>query len=63
MQGHTTLLFLIMVSSFSNFDFFLFQVELSHMTSRMIKIVEPDQTAPEEQSDLGLHCFLEHFYI
>ena len=22
---------------------------------------DPDQTAPEEQSDLGLHCLLRHF--
>ena len=27
------------------------------LPSRMANSVDPDQTAPEEQSDLGLHCW------
>ena len=27
---------------------------------RMVNSVDSDQTAPEEQSDLGLHCLLNH---
>ena len=27
---------------------------------RMANSVDPDQTAPQEQSDLGLHCLLRH---
>ena len=26
----------------------------------MANCVDPDQTAPSEQSDLGLHCLLKH---
>ena len=25
--------------------------------------VDPDQTAPEEQSDQGLHCLLKNVYV
>ena len=28
----------------------------------MANSVDPDQTAPEEQSDLGLHGLLMHFF-
>ena len=29
----------------------------------MANIVVPDQTAPQEQSDLGLHCFAQTFLL
>ena len=28
----------------------------------MTNSIDPDQTAPEEQSDLGLHCFFKPIY-
>ena len=30
------------------------------VTGRMANRADPDQTAPKEQSDLGLHCLLSH---
>ena len=29
--------------------------------NEMANSADPDQTAPREQSDLGLHCLLRHF--
>ena len=30
------------------------------ITGRMAHIADPDQTAPKEQSDQGLHCLPKH---
>ena len=32
-------------------------------TDIMANIVNPDQTAPQEQSDQGLHCLLRHWKL
>ena len=35
--------------------------DMSEMLSEMAYSVDPEQTAPEEQSDLGLYCLLRLF--